>query len=363
MIRTRVLVIGGGPAGSTAARFLAKNNIETLLIDRDTSFVKPCGGGIPSSALEELGVAGYHVKNHVDTVKIVSPNGDILNMKLNGGSIDIVERGDFDSFLRNEAVKSGARFLEAEFRDFENSGKTIVSEVMIEDKKTIIHSDYVIAADGVNSRARAALNIKPAQSFITLSEKIKGENTDFCEFWFGSIHAPQFYSWVFPQKDGISAGTGSFYNNHIKALWHRFAERRGLKTGGSLRGYKIPLWDGQLYYKGRILFAGDSAGQVMPLSCEGIYYAMKSGEFAATAIIEGKIGEYKKLWEKRFHKRFLLMKHLWRYFLKNDNNTEQLVQLHKRPEVQEASMRLWLRKDMNKGSLLSYIKIFKGFLG
>lgn len=362
-MRTQVLVVGGGPAGATAARTLAREGRDTIFIDRNLSFVKPCGGGIPSAAFDELEIPHRLACKHVDTVKIVSPNNEALDIKLNGGTIAIAERGVFDSELRHLAEESGAKSLQAEFRRFTDIGKTLTAEIMIEGKGVKVTADYVVAADGVNSRVRIADGLPPAASLLTVSEKLKGVVGDACEFWFGASHAPRFYSWVFPQRDSISVGTGALEPREIRVLWQRFLEKRGLENGhNALRGYKIPLWQGDLYNRGRIFYAGDAAGQVMPLSYEGIYYAMKSGEFAARAIISGKSGDYKKLWKNRFHKRFLLMKQLWEYFLKDDARAEKLVQLHKRPEVQDSSMRLWLKKDGNKGSLLSYIKLLRNFL-
>ena len=362
-LRTQALIIGGGPGGSTAARVLAGNGVDTLLVERNFSSVKPCGGGIPSTAFGELGIPEHPIRRYADTITVVSPKGEKVDIKLSGGSIAIVERGDFDHALRAEAERSGARLLEAGFTHFEDIGRTVVARLALPQFRSMtVQADYVVAADGVNSRARTSLNIKPAPSFVTLSEKIKGENTDACEFWFGSSHAPRYYSWVFPQEGGVSAGTGAFGRAGIQGMWEKFLLRRGLRTNGLRRGFRIPLWQGDLYNLGKIFFVGDAAGQVMPFTSEGIYYSMKSGEMAALAILEGKAGNYKRLWEKRFHKRFSLMKRLWAYFLRTDSLAEKIVQVHKRPEVQRASMTLWLRKDLGKGSLLSYTNIFRRFL-
>jgi geranylgeranyl reductase len=362
-LRTQVLVIGGGPAGSSAARFLAMQGIDTILLERDFSFVKPCGGGMPSTVIVERGIPDYLVKKHVHGVKLVSPGGESIPITLRGSSIAIVQRGDFDRVLRNEAEKSGAMLLPGEFRYFVDAGRTITAEVNMDGEYTRIEADSVIAADGVNSRVRAALKIKPSPSFLTLSEKIREEDADVCEFWFGSSHAPYCYSWVFPQQEGITAGTGVFQRSGIREFWQTFVKRRGLPTTGSVRGYKVPLWQGDLYQSGRVLFAGDAAGQVMPITYEGIFYAMKSGEMAAMAIASGKMGDYKKLWEKSFRRQFVFMKGLWKYFMKNDTRIEKMLQLYTKPEVQEASMRFWFERGSRGRRFSPYLKVFRSFLG
>jgi geranylgeranyl reductase len=362
MLTTQVLVIGGGPAGAASARALANKGIDSILLERDLNFSKPCGGGIPSTAFKELSLPEKVIKRLVNNLRIVSPSGTVLDIPLKGGSIAIVERREFDSTLREEAKKAGVNILQGEFRRFSEISRRIVSEVVIDGEVTQIRSDYVIAADGVNSRARLSAGMRPQQSFITLSVKISGQ-TDSCEFWLSSDHAPRLYSWVFPTANGLSVGTGIMGDADLKEAFRRFLLRRGLYGNGAGRGYKIPLWQGDIYNKRNIIFAGDAAGQVMPLSFEGIYYAMKSGEIAAEAIIDGKIKNYEKHWKKLFYKRFLLMRLLWEYFLKDDKNAERLVDLLKRPDLQEASMRLWLRKDLSPASLISYIKHFKFVTG
>lgn len=361
-LTAKVLVIGGGPAGATAAKLLAESSINVILLEKNLSFVKPCGGGLSLNAFDELGIPKNIIKKEVKSIRIISPKGEYVDIELKGGSIAIIERGEFDKALRNLAQERGAKVIEGEFTRFFHDRNYLV-EANVGGTKSEIISEYIIAADGVNSKVRTALGIKPSQSFFTASDHIKGLNTDVCEFWFGSSHAPHSYSWAFPTAEGISIGTGGFEQGTINTLFERFKKRKGILLEDKKRIYRIPIWKGDLYNKSKVIFAGDSAGHVLPITYEGMYYAMKSGEFAAKAIIKGKVHNYKKLWKARFQKRFIFMDTLGNYFLKDDASAERLVALHRRPEIQEASLRLWLRKDGSKESLLNYIKLFRKLLG
>jgi geranylgeranyl reductase len=361
-LKTKVVVVGGGPAGAIAARSLAEYGVEVILLERNLSFKKPCGGGLPFNAFEELRIPKTVIDREVKSIRIVSPMGERLDIEFGEGSLAIVERGKFDGVLRTEAEKLGAEIVEGDFIGLITGGKGYQIVANVNREKTEICSEYIVAADGVNSKVRSALGIRPCKSFITVSERIKAVKTDFCEFWFGSSHAPGSYSWVFPTTEGVSIGTGSSEPGKTIALLKKFKYKRGITQEGISRIYKIPIWKGDLYNKNNVIFTGDSAGQVMPLIYEGIYYAMRAGEFAARAIIEGKAFNYKKMWDSAFHKRFYFMDKLRKYFYKNDLSAEKFVAFYRRTEVQEASIRLWLRKDSGKESIQRYIKIFRKFL-
>ncbi len=369
VMRTQVLVVGGGPAGATAARRLAASGKEVMLVERDISFRKPCGGGIASSALDELDIPRDVPHRVVRTIRFVSPSGRVLDIPLRGGEILVVDRRAFDSLLRRLAAEAGAEVVEGEFTGLQSRKRRgLKSRVLIDGEAVTVESDYLIASDGVNSRVRRAAGLDPSDYVFTLSAPVSGLETDACEFWFGSEHAPSSYSWVFPRVDGDSAGgcsvgTGISYGRDARAYFGRFLDRLGISAEGvTARGYKVPSWKHGPYTAGRVLFAGDAAAQVMPFTYEGIYYAMKSGAFAAEAVAGGRLSLYGKLWRRRFLSRFRLMRTLEGVFLRNDAGAEKLFDIFCRPEVQEASMRLWLRKEAGRGSLLSYINLFRKFL-
>jgi len=359
---SNVLVVGGGPAGATAARVLARHGLETIMLEKNFSFRKPCGGGIPTSIFDELDIPKEENTRTVQHIRIVSPKGEEVLLPLPGVQLAFIERGEFDRKLRKLASEQNAHIIEGECVGITSGRKCVTVHAKINGNHTIITAEHVIAADGVTSTVRRMLGVKPLRWLYTASEHIEAQHTDQCEFWFGSSHAPGFYSWVFPARGGMCVGTGCLNPKELIQCFKTFKKRRGITENGTRRIYRIPLWNGRLYSVGRILFIGDSAGQVLPLTYEGIYYAMKAGEFAATAVCDRKAGNYQKMWKARFQTRFRLMNNLRKYFLKDDLSTERLVAIHKRREIWEASQGLWLCKDRNVKTLSQYMKYFRKFL-
>ncbi len=359
-----VLVVGGGPAGATAARRLAEAGREVMLVERDLSHQKPCGGGMPSSVFKEFQLPEDISFKRVKKVSLVSPAGRRLDIELKGGELRTVDRREFDRMLRAIASERGATVLEGTLTGLQ-SGKTIKAVFTGRDGQYEVKAGYLIASDGVNSSVRRFLGLKPVNYVYTVTSIFDSMETDSCEFWFGSEHAPGFYSWVFPKSSGVSIGTGSSNPKTARDSLKRFLLRLNREIAmenDAVRGYKIPLWDGRLFRKKNIIFAGDSAGQVMPFSFEGIYYAMKSGEFAAQSVIEGRPALYEKLWKGRFLSRFRFMKVLQSYFFKSDAHAERLVHIFSNPEMQTLCMRLWLKKEKSRGVLISFIKQFGKFI-
>jgi geranylgeranyl reductase len=377
-----VIVIGGGPAGSIAAKTLAEAGIRTFLIEMDLKRVKPCGGGIPSAAFEEFRIPEGIIERKVTKIGAISPSLKELTIPLKGGYLAMVRREVFDAYLRKMAEKAGAELIEGLFLNLK-----IGSKIEIEYKNgqgiKKLEGDFLIGADGANSSVAHAIGAKPLESFLALQERIKvsSEQMDFyrdrCEFWYGSEISPSLYGWVFPKGDHLCVGTAVDGRNSkgLSSYLKRFKEKLGCRIEG-FSVIKREASPGPVQLKGtmvsgKVLLCGDAAGLILPVSSEGIYYAMKSGKMAAEEIISKFMGDpeinsgldgYAQKWERLYGNRFRLMKRLQEIFYESDAMREKLVEIHGIKAIQKASMALWLKKDLGPLTLLAYKLLFKMYV-
>ena len=318
----KVLIIGGGPAGATAAKILSQKFDVTLI--QDKKWDKPCGGGVKAKIFNNVDKS--LIKHKINNVKMIYKN-DTITLDLKGENLVIVKREAFDEYLRNSAVSNGAKLYYGKFRGFENK-KAVVK---INGEKVLFEYDILIAADGVNSSVRKAVNLAPIPKTITHYAKTDKYKVDTCEFFFDRELAGDYYGWAFPHGDLTHIGSVDEKNFENLAKY--------LKVNVKPKGYFIPTWQENItIQKENIYFVGDAAAQVMPLSFEGIYYAIKSAEILANSIINNL--DYKKEWEKIYLKKFKFMK-----FMENLNKSFLrgfVVNAHKIKTVRDFSVNLWL---------------------
>ena len=102
-----VVVIGGGPAGATAAHELAKAGRSVLLLDR-AGRTKPCGGAVPPQLLRDFEVPDSLMVARIDTARIISPTDRTVDIPVGNGYVGMVDRDVFDEWLRTRAAHAGA---------------------------------------------------------------------------------------------------------------------------------------------------------------------------------------------------------------------------------------------------------------
>ncbi len=281
-----VIVVGAGPAGSTAARELAAS-CRVLLLDR-ASFPrdKPCGGGVLISAttllpfslepVTERVVSGFHV-TYRRQVAFHHHFEEPLAL--------MTQRTHLDAFLVDRAVEAGAEFRDAcRVQDVELLPGSVAVTLANGDH---LRTSAVIAADGANGPVRRSLGLPTLRRAVALEANLAGVGPswrDSVGLDLGSIAGG--YGWVFPKGDHCNIGVGGWpmVGPGLRTELNAYATTEGFDPAAlrGLRGHHLPLRDaGSISALGRIAFVGDAAGLIDPLSGEGIGNAIRSGTIAA----------------------------------------------------------------------------------
>jgi len=354
-----IVVVGGGPAGSTAARELANFGFSVVLLQKDLSFQKPCGGGVVLSAFDEFDLPKSLITKTIKKIRLISPKLQKVDVDISSHPLAIVDRLEFDSTLRELAKNSGANLIEAKAYKLQIEDSSIKVFAKNRQDEYLIRANYIIAADGVHSTIRKLHLNEKTDTILTLYTDINLPTIEHCEFYFGNMIAPKSYAWVFPHAHSLNIGICSNRNLGIQKSMQNFLKRLKIKTESKIKGYPIPNWGKELYYKDRVFYVGDSAAIVSPFTYEGIYYAMKSGHFAAQAIINKNPMLYKEYCQKSFVKKFKFLKYLQAIFLSNDFMAEKMIEFYKNPKFQNSVIGYWSGKKQAVGFWGAITKVFK----
>ena len=371
-----VVVIGGGPAGATAAEELACSNKKVALIDK-AGRIKPCGGAVPPILIRDFKIPDEQVVAKIKTARMISPSSRRVDMPIENGFVGMVDRENFDDYLRNRAVKVGAELVFGTFARIErNDEKTWV---VYKNKKTgseeKIATKAIIAADGARSNvARAEMpGGKSIPYVIAYHEIIKAPKSnsydpDRCDVIYDGKISPDFYGWIFPHGKVASVGMGTGVNGiDLKAATSELRKSAGLSDCETVRreGAPIPLKPLDKWDNGKdLVLAGDAAGVVAPSSGERIYYAMAGGQEAAQAVTSFlKTGNPKdlQLARKRFMAKhqtvFKVLGAMQNAYYRSDERRERFVSLCHDVDVQRITFEAYMNKKLVTRKPFAHLKI------
>lgn len=291
------IVVGAGPAGSTAARLLAERGLRVLLLDR-ANFPrdKPCGGGVTVRAAQTAGIdLSPVIERTVNEVQVSFRLGRPFLRTSSEPLTHMTQRCRLDAYLAERAAGAGAEFRDGvAVREVELSAGGVVVRANGE----ALRARALVGADGANGAVGRALGLAPSgDAAVALEANAPAD----LERWGHAIALdlggiPGGYGWLFPKGDHVNVGVGGWrwvgpsLRQRLGALC-RFLDIDEAKLWG-LRGHHLPLrTPGASIVRGPVLLAGDAAGLVDPLSGEGIDAAFASGRLAAQAVASYLAGE------------------------------------------------------------------------
>ncbi len=381
-----VVVVGGGPCGATAANDLARQGRSVLLLDRGGR-IKPCGGAIPPRLMRDFDIPGHLLRARVNLARMISPSGKNVDMPIKGGYVGMVDREDFDEWLRQRAAESGAvrrtGLYEKIVRDDDGTARVHYQPKDESAPSASVRARLVIGADGALSMVgRQEVPGADKTRFVFAYHEIvripEGEtasaNANRCEIHYRGSLSPDFYAWIFPHGDTMSVGVGSAQKGFsLKTAVCALRTLTGFDKIETVRreGAPIPLKPLRRWDNGRdVLLAGDAAGIVAPASGEGIYYAMLGGQLSADAALEFlKTGDARALSNarKRFmkaHGRVFWILGIMQYFwYRNDKRRERFVSICRDPDVQRLTWEAYMNKELVRADPMAHVRIFFKDLG
>lgn len=356
-----VVVVGGGPAGSTAAIHAALTGAGTLVIEEHAAVGSPvqCTGLISSKTLEVCGLEpGAWVYQDIKGAHIFPPDGTGISIGGEKVRAYVVDRKIFDRTLLGRAVEAGAQVMvKTKAVGLKKENGRQVLEVMSCGRKKEITTGVVIGADGVQgsvARWSGLGQVQKVLSGVQIETVYDVADTDHVEVFLGS-DVPGFFAWAVPVS-GNTARIGLCVNpgvtdmgayQHLKRFLRsnpRMRERAGSGCSDLLVGC-IPLGPQSSTAADGVIVVGDAAGQVKPTSGGGVYMgalcARIAGEVAGRAVLSGDTSaaalmEYDRLWRESVGRELAVGMRIHRVFGRlTDDDFNELIGFLGEPDVLE----------------------------
>jgi geranylgeranyl reductase family protein len=297
----RVVILGGGPAGAFAAERLASAGLDVLVFDEKLAWEKPCGGGLTYKAYSQYPflIENSTPKRLITETMLADPHGGAVSLKLDDPLL-IYSRLDLNRMLLERAERAGAQIEKARVLEMSRYGRGW----QIRTSSGMAHADFCIVATGArNALAEVGTKLTPEDTMSALGYYVPGDQARIDIQFLPRLEG---YIWVFPRCGHLSVGicgkgepAGS-----LRQRLERYLTERGIAwKGAAFYSHLLPSLDAASWRKNRVagegwMAVGDAAGLVDPVTGEGLYYAIRSADLAARALLSeagepaGKVSQY-----------------------------------------------------------------------
>jgi geranylgeranyl reductase family protein len=298
-----IAVVGGGPAGAMAGERLARAGRHTLVLDEKLAWEKPCGGGVTPKALLRYPylreVAAE--RNWVTNCELISPAGRRICFPLSP-PIAIFSRRVLNGLLLQRAQEAGAEIVQDRVLTIEGQPGAWRLRTR---SGTQIAARYLILANGARSpfRSQFARPFTSGELLVSAGYYVPGSSPRMQIRFLRNLDG---YIWTFPRQDHLSAGIagkieGDWTAAKLRRELEAFLEQEGLNyRGAQFYAHVIPSPNRETLRRTAFCgegwaLVGDAAGLADPITGEGIYYALRSGELAAEALLAGRPLAYRTM--------------------------------------------------------------------
>ena len=298
-----IAIVGGGPAGAFAGERLARAGLPVVVLDEKLVWEKPCGGGITPKALVRYPFLAESAADHnwVHSCELISPAGRRVSFPLQQ-KIAIFSRRALNGLMLDRARESGVQIVRERVLAIDGQP----GGWRLRTRNGEIQAAFVLIAAG----ARNSFSGPFARPFT--SEEVLLAAGYYVP---GSSHRIQVrfvpnlegYIWTFPRCDHFSAGIagkvkrGGFTSAGLRRVLEEFLEQEGFPYRGApfyahiLPSPTVETLEHAAFCGDGWAMVGDAAGLVDPITGEGLYYAFRSAELAAEALVNGHPEAYRAM--------------------------------------------------------------------
>ena len=312
-----VVVVGAGPAGSTAAEGLARASLRVALLEEHAQIGLPvhCSGLVSPRTLEASGLAGDDwALRRYRQARIWGPGGGTLWVRANSVQAISIDRERFDRTLAERATAAGAvLMLETKAVHFERVDGQLRIQASTPGGSVQLQAPLLIGADGAASRVARWLGRTGRHEVIPAVKAdvtFLGQGTDDIEILVGNGVAPGWFGWVIPLAGrrarigvGASGSLRDRFPEFLDLLQHRF----GALSWEGVRRAPIPLGPARDFVDDGVMLVGAAARQTKPTTGGGIYLGIRAAQLAAEvaiqALAEGRtdrraLAAYEGAWQR-----------------------------------------------------------------